>query len=141
MQTTLPTTTFSLMVGIIIVPSHRPGLTAISQFIFHAPTHPSTCTPPSAVIDLLVLLQSLIRLAVLAKAVAALVGSALGSIAAAGGTAAAGGSSTGLAAFLACLVWVDLAVGELAGADALVGLAVLAETVVLCMYVVREKGF
>lgn len=53
-------------------------------------------------------------------------GSALGSI------AAAGGSSTSLAAFFAGLVWVDLAVGKLTGADALVGLAVLAETVVLC---------
>jgi hypothetical protein len=38
----------------------------------------------------------------------------------------------GLAALSAGLVGVDLAVGELAGADTLVGLAVLAETVVLC---------
>ena len=37
----------------------------------------------------------------------------------------------GLAALLTGLVGVDLAVGELAGADTLVRLAVLAETVVL----------
>ena len=55
-------------------------------------------------------------------------GSALGSITAAAG----GGSATGLATFLACLLRIDLAVGELAGADALVRLAVLAETVVFC---------
>lgn len=44
-----------------------------------------------------------------------------------------GGANAGaLATLLAGLDGVDLAVGELASADALVGLAVLAETAVLC---------
>lgn len=49
------------------------------------------------------------------------------------GVVIVGGANAGaLATLLTGLDGVDLAVGELASADALVGLAVLAETAVLC---------
>ena len=44
--------------------------------------------------------------------------------------AATTGSTTGLAAGLSCFMRVDFALGELSGADTLVWLTVLAETVV-----------
>jgi hypothetical protein len=47
------------------------------------------------------------------------------------GRGLAASRAAGLASLLARLMRVDLALGELAGVDALVGLAVLAETIVL----------
>lgn len=77
--------------------------------------------------NLLVLLQSLIRLTVLAQPITTLVS---GTLVVADGLAA--GGATLLAALLSCFDWVDLAVSEGVLLHALVGLAVLAETVVLC---------
>jgi hypothetical protein len=77
----------------------------------------------------LVLLQSLIRLAVLTKSVAAKVRGSLRRVTASGAGSAA---SAAVAALLARLDGVDFAVREFGLLDALVGLAVLAETVVFC---------
>jgi hypothetical protein len=77
----------------------------------------------------LVALNTSIRLAILAKS-SMLSGLVVVTIAATGGRAAS--RSAGLTTLLAGLDGVDLALGELAGADALVWLTVLAEAVVLC---------
>jgi hypothetical protein len=79
----------------------------------------------------LVSLDTAIRLSILPES------TVLGRLVVLAITTAAGTKATlsragGLAAFSASLVGVDLSVGELAGADTLVRLAVLAETVVLC---------
>lgn len=58
-------------------------------------------------------------------------GLVVAAVTAGGSETAAASIARGLAALLAGLVRVDLAVGELASADTLVRLAVLAETVVL----------
>ena len=84
--------------------------------------------------DLLVLLQALIRLTILAEAITTQAGSTLWVLAVATG---AGTAATAGTTLLAGLDWVDLAVGELGLLDALVGLAVLAETVVLCAGLVK----
>ena len=58
-------------------------------------------------------------------------GLVVAAIAAGSSETAAASVAGGLAALLTSLMRVDLAVGELASANTLVGLAVLAETVVL----------
>lgn len=75
---------------------------------------------------LLVLLQSLVRLSILAQSITTLVGGALRCRTTA---AAITGSTTSLATGLSSFMGVDFALGELTGADTLIRLAVLAETV------------
>ena len=78
----------------------------------------------------LVALDTSIRLSILAKTIV-LSGLVVAAIAAGSSETATASIARSLAALLTSLVRVDLAMGELAGANALVGLAVLAETVVL----------
>jgi hypothetical protein len=52
-------------------------------------------------------------------------------VAVAAGRSLATSGAASLASLLASLMWVDFSLGKLAGVDALVGLTVLAETVVL----------
>jgi len=78
----------------------------------------------------LVALDTSIRLSILAKTIV-LSGLVVAAIAAGSSETTAASIARSLAALLTSLVRVDLAVGQLAGANTLVGLAVLAETVVL----------
>lgn len=77
--------------------------------------------------SLIVLLQTLVWLPILAKTITAEVGGSLGVLTT---TGAAVGAARRLATLLAGLVGVNLAVGEAVLLDTLVGLAILAETVV-----------
>ena len=93
-------------------------------------------SPVSLYLHLLVLLQALIWLTILAQSLAAEMSSTLGRI------AASGAGVTGAACratLLAGLDWVDLTVGELGLLNALVGLAVLAQTVVLWKWLVNVR--
>ena len=101
------------------------SINTISQFVL-------LFFPPVTIpLNLLVLLQPLIRLPVLPQAIATLVsrtwcatGAALRAI--------AGCGATSLATLLARLDRIDFSMSKLARPDALVGLSVFAEAVVFC---------
>lgn len=88
--------------------------------------YPSCCSRGSPLVSL----DTAIRLSVLAKAIVLSWLVVIATTAAARGLSAS--RPTGLATLLARLDGVDLALRKLTGVDALVWLAVLAETVVLC---------